>query len=91
MAVTVTLVTPYHVMMQIRKCNAFSIVYLRMSDISVDLLKFLVKRVLILLHLHEIVEELYFYFSLSVCLSVCVCVCVCVSVNKIPDERMHRF
>ena len=47
------------------------------------------------LHLHEIVEGLYFYFSLSVCLYVCVivcvCVCVCVSVNKIPAERMHQF
>ena len=30
----------------------------------------------IFLHLHEIVEGLYFYFSLSVCLSVCVYVCV---------------
>ena len=40
------------------------------------------------LHLHEIVEGLYFHFSLSVC------VCVCLSgflVNKIPAERMHRF
>ena len=27
-----------------------------------------------LLHLHEIVEGLYFYFSLSVCACVCVCV-----------------
>ena len=42
----------------------------------------------VLLHLHEIVEGLYFHCSLSVC------VCVCVSrilVNKIPAERMHRF
>ena len=51
----------------------------------------------VLLHLHEIVEGLYFHCSLSVCLSVCVCVCVCVCVsgsflvNKIPAERMHRF
>ena len=29
-----------------------------------------------LLHLHEIVEGLYFHCSLSVCLCVCVCVCV---------------
>ena len=44
----------------------------------------------ILLHLHEIVEGLYFHFSLSVCL----CVCLCVRrflVNKIPAERMNRF
>ena len=38
-----------------------------------------------LLHLHEIVEGLYFHFSLSVCLcvcvSVCLCVCVCVCVS----------
>ena len=49
------------------------------------------------LHLHEIVEGLYFHSSLSVCLCVCVsvCLCVCVSgsflVNKIPAERVHRF
>ena len=30
----------------------------------------------IFLHLHEIVEALYFHFSLSVCLCVCLCVCV---------------
>ena len=47
---------------------------------------------IIFLHLHEIVEGLYFHSSLSVCL--CVCLSVCVSeflVNKIPAERMHRF
>ena len=48
-----------------------------------------------LLHLHEIVEELYFHCSLSVCLPVCLCVCVCVCpamhVNKIQAERMNRF
>ena len=43
------------------------------------------------LHLHEIVEGLYFHCSLSVCLSVCVCVSGCILVNKIPAERMHRF
>ena len=45
--------------------------------------------VCVLLHLHEIVEGLYFHYSLSVC--VCVCVWVCLSVNKIPAERMRRF
>ena len=49
----------------------------------------------VLLHLHKIVEGLYFHCSLSVCLSVCLCVCVCVSgyflVNKIPAKRIHRF
>ena len=44
---------------------------------------------LIFLHLHEIVEGLYFQFSLSVCLSVCVSGSFLV--NKIPAERMHRF
>ena len=39
------------------------------------------------LHLHEIVEGLYFYFSLSVCL--CVCVCVCVSVC--PEFLWTKF
>ena len=42
------------------------------------------------LHLHEILEGLYFHFSLSVSL----CVCMCVQrflVNKIPAERMYRF
>ena len=45
------------------------------------------------LHLHEIVERLYFHFSLSVCVSVCLSVFVSGSflVNKIPAERMHRF
>ena len=46
----------------------------------------------IFLHLHEIVEGLYFYFSLSVCVSVCLSLCVSnFLVNKIPAERMHRF
>ena len=31
---------------------------------------------MLLLHLHEIVEGLYFHFSLFVCLSVCLSVCV---------------
>ena len=44
-----------------------------------------------MLHLHEIVEELYFHCSLSVCLSVCVSVCPPILVNKIPAEQMHRF
>ena len=46
------------------------------------------------LHLHEVVEGLYFYFScLSVCVCVCLCVCVCVCpfVNKMPIEPLHRF
>ena len=38
---------------------------------------------LLYLHLHEIVEGLYFYFSLSVC--------VCVPVNKMPAERINQF
>ena len=41
----------------------------------------------IFLHLHEIVEGLYFHCSLSVCVSVCPALLV----NKIPAERMHRF
>ena len=47
------------------------------------------------LHLHEIVEGLYFHCSLSVCLCVCLSVCLSVCpvnlVNKIPAERMHRL
>ena len=57
---------------------------------SRSLATLLINRV-ILLHLHEIVEGLYFHFSLSVCLSVCVCVSGSFLVNKIPAERMHRF
>ena len=45
----------------------------------------------IVLHLHEIVEGLYFHFSLSVCVCLCLCVCPTLLVNKIPAERMHRF
>ena len=53
------------------------------------------------LHLHEIVEGLYFYLSLSVCVCVCVCVsmcvclclcvsvCVCPFVNKMPIKLLH--
>ena len=41
----------------------------------------------ILLHLHEIVEGLYFHYSLSVCLSVC----PALFVNKIPAERMNQL
>ena len=41
------------------------------------------------LHLHEIVEGLYFHCSLSMCL--CLCVCQVLLMNKIPAERMHRF
>ena len=44
----------------------------------------------LLLHLHEIVEGLYFHFSLSVSLSVCLSVRSFL-VNKIPAERMNRF
>ena len=33
---------------------------------------------LVLLHLHEIVEGLYFHCSLSVCVCVCLSVCLCV-------------
>ena len=43
------------------------------------------------LHLHEIVEGLYFQCSLSVCLCVCLSVCQALLVNKIPAERMNRF
>ena len=43
------------------------------------------------LHLHDILEGLYFHCSLSVCVSVCVCVCPAILVNKIPAERMHRY
>ena len=39
------------------------------------------------LHLHEIVEGLYFHCSLSVCL----CVCPAILVNKILAERMQRL
>ena len=42
-----------------------------------------------LLHLHEIMEGLYFHCSLSVCVRVCLSVCL--SVNKIPAKRMNRF
>ena len=42
---------------------------------------------LIFLHLHEIVEGLYFYFSLSVCLSLCMCVSVCLSVCEQNADR----
>ena len=47
----------------------------------------------IFLHLHEIVEGLYFYSSLSVSVRVSVCVClpVCPFVNKMPIESLHRF
>ena len=44
---------------------------------------------LFLLHLHEIMEGLYFHFILSVC--VCLSVCPALLVNKIPAEWMHRF
>ena len=45
------------------------------------------------LHLHKIVEGIYFHCSLYVCVSVCLCVCECVwmLVNKIPVVRMHQF
>ena len=43
------------------------------------------------LHLHEIVEGLYFHCSLSVCVCVCVCVSGWFLVNKIPPERIHWF
>ena len=32
------------------------------------------------IHLHEIVDGLYFQFSLCVCVCVCLCVCMCVCV-----------
>ena len=54
------------------------------SKLSIDVSK-------ILLHLHEIVEGLYFYLSLPVCLFVNVCVCVCVSVNKVPANLNAVF
>ena len=42
-----------------------------------------------LLHLHKIVEGLYFHCSLSVCLSVCLCVyvCVCMCVRLFSCEQ----
>ena len=46
------------------------------------------------LHLHEIVEGLYFHCSLSLCVCMCVCVYVyvwCFIVHKIPAKRMNRF
>ena len=43
------------------------------------------------LHLHEIVEGLYFHCSLSVCVSVCLSVCPAILVNKIQAEQIHRF
>ena len=43
----------------------------------------------VLLHLHGIMEGLYFHCSLSLC--VCLCVCPALLVNKISAERMHRF
>ena len=43
------------------------------------------------LHLHEIVEGLYFYFSLSVYVCVCVCVCVCLSVRLLTKCRSNRY
>ena len=39
------------------------------------------------LHLHEILEGLYFHCSLSVCLSVCPALLV----NYIPAERINQF
>ena len=44
-----------------------------------------------LLHLHEIVERLYFHCSLSVCLFVCLSVCPALLLNKIQAERIYRF
>ena len=44
---------------------------------------------LISLHLHEIVEGLYFHFSLSVC--VCVRVSVRLSVSTLAGEPLDRF
>ena len=43
--------------------------------------------VLLLLHLHKIMERLYFYFSLSICL----CVCVCLSVRLWTKCRSNRY
>ena len=45
---------------------------------------------LIFLHLHKIVEGLYFHCSLSVCLCVCVSVRPALLVNKILAQRMNR-
>ena len=39
----------------------------------------------LLLHLHEIVEGLYFHSSLSVCLSVCLCVRLCLRTKFQPN------
>ena len=48
-----------------------------------------------LLHLHEIVEELYFHFSLSVCVCLYVCLSVCLSVSlsvsTLAGEPIYQF
>ena len=45
------------------------------------------KYMLFFLHLHEIVEGLYFYCSLSVCVSVCVSVSLCVRLCEQNSSR----
>ena len=42
------------------------------------------------LHLHEIMEGLYFYFSLSVSMCVCVCTSVCLSVSTLAGEPLDQ-
>ena len=42
-----------------------------------------------LLHLHEIMEGLYFHCSLSVCVSVCLSVCLCVSLS-VSEQIISR-
>ena len=50
---------------------------------------------LLILHLHKIVDGLYLHCSLSVCVSVCLSLCLSVCptllVNQSPAKRMHRF
>ena len=46
-----------------------------------------------LLHLHKIVEGLYFHFSLSVCVCVCLSVrlSVCLSVSTLAGQPLDQF
>ena len=90
------LLCPIESVAEIEKMRKMMLSYAKMeremSDfitISKDLLE-TVSEGFFFLHLHDIVEGLYFHSSLC----VCVCLSVCVSrflVNKIPAERIHRF
>ena len=82
-----------YILWNMNSCNFFCCSISKVSTISRILIQICMLRAF--LHLHEIVEGLYFHCSLSVCVCVCVCLSVCVSgwilVNKIPAERMNRF